>query len=97
MAHRHPPEEVDQLKKAVSPCTDIALRDVAELILIRGRTGDMPPRIRAAPEDARPAAGQAHDRPDLAAGVDVRARLPSGGIRPPGVRHPGAVIGLMQT
>lgn len=46
------PDEGWAVLKEVSQHTNIKLRNVAELILIWGRTGDMPPEIRAALEDA---------------------------------------------
>jgi hypothetical protein len=50
------PDQGWQVLKEVSQHTNIKLRNVADLILIWGRTGDMPPQIRAELEDyPRPA------------------------------------------
>ncbi|MGW0337935.1 ANTAR domain-containing protein [Streptomyces sp. NPDC003011] len=46
------PDQGWQVLKDVSQHTNIKLRYVAELILIWGRAGDMPPEIRAELEDA---------------------------------------------
>ncbi|MFE0509869.1 ANTAR domain-containing protein [Streptomyces sp. NPDC058964] len=46
------PDEGWEVLKEVSQHTNIKLRNVAELIVIWGRTGDMPPEIRAELEDA---------------------------------------------
>ncbi|MDL5199374.1 ANTAR domain-containing protein [Streptomyces sp. ALI-76-A] len=46
------PDQGWQVLKDVSQHTNIKLRNVAELILIWGRAGDMPPEIRAELEDA---------------------------------------------
>jgi hypothetical protein len=46
------PDQGWEVLKDVSQHTNIKLRNVAELILIWGRTGDMPPEIRAELEDA---------------------------------------------
>ncbi|GAA5215759.1 ANTAR domain-containing protein [Streptomyces thinghirensis] len=46
------PDEGWIVLKEVSQHTNIKLRNVAEMILIWGRTGVMPPEIRAALEDA---------------------------------------------
>jgi ANTAR domain-containing protein len=46
------PDQGWAVLKDVSQHTNIKLRNVAELILIWGRTGDMPPEIRAELEDA---------------------------------------------
>ncbi|MFJ8790670.1 ANTAR domain-containing protein [Streptomyces sp. NPDC102462] len=46
------PDEGWAVLKEVSQHTNIKLRNVAEFILIWGRTGDMPPEIGAALEDA---------------------------------------------
>ncbi|MEU0970923.1 ANTAR domain-containing protein [Streptomyces sp. NPDC005917] len=46
------PDEGWEVLKEVSQHTNVKLRNVAELILIWGRTGDMPARIRAELEDA---------------------------------------------
>ncbi|MEV6118732.1 ANTAR domain-containing protein [Streptomyces sp. NPDC052109] len=49
---RVPPDEGWQVLKDVSQHTNIKLRNIAELILIWGRRGDIPPEVRAALEDA---------------------------------------------
>lgn len=46
------PDQGWAVLKDVSQHTNIKLRNVAELILIWGRTGDMPAQIRAELEDA---------------------------------------------
>ncbi|MEU1008781.1 ANTAR domain-containing protein [Streptomyces sp. NPDC088810] len=46
------PDQGWQVLKDVSQHTNIKLRNIAELILIWGRRGDIPPDIRAALEDA---------------------------------------------
>ncbi|QTD96280.1 ANTAR domain-containing protein [Streptomyces cyanogenus] len=46
------PDQGWQVLKEVSQHTNIKLRNIAELILIWGRRGDIPPDIRAALEDA---------------------------------------------
>ncbi|MFE3168025.1 ANTAR domain-containing protein [Streptomyces sp. NPDC059224] len=46
------PDEGWEVLKEVSQHTNIKLRNVAELILVWGRTGDMPAGIRAELEDA---------------------------------------------
>ncbi|MEU6671707.1 ANTAR domain-containing protein [Streptomyces sp. NPDC046727] len=46
------PDEGWQVLKEVSQHTNIKLRNIAELILIWGRRGDIPAEIRAALEDA---------------------------------------------
>ncbi|MGW3150341.1 MULTISPECIES: ANTAR domain-containing protein [Streptomyces] len=46
------PDQGWQVLKEVSQHTNIKLRNVADLILIWGRTGDMPAEIRAELEDA---------------------------------------------
>ncbi|GGV29809.1 ANTAR domain-containing protein [Streptomyces filipinensis] len=46
------PDEGWEVLKDVSQHTNIKLRNVAELILIWGRRGDIPPEIRVALEDA---------------------------------------------
>ncbi|MFF4260029.1 ANTAR domain-containing protein [Streptomyces sp. NPDC001663] len=46
------PDEGWQVLKEVSQHTNIKLRNVAELILIWGRSGTIPPEIRAQLEDA---------------------------------------------
>ncbi|MCI3273769.1 ANTAR domain-containing protein [Streptomyces sp. 7R015] len=46
------PDQGWAVLKDVSQHTNIRLRNVAELILIWGRTGEMPPEIRAELEDA---------------------------------------------
>ncbi|MFJ3308960.1 ANTAR domain-containing protein [Streptomyces sp. NPDC086549] len=46
------PDEGWAVLKEVSQHTNIKLRSVAEFILLWGRTGDMPPEIRAELEDA---------------------------------------------
>ncbi|MEU6070715.1 ANTAR domain-containing protein [Streptomyces sp. NPDC047082] len=46
------PDQGWQVLKEVSQHTNIKLRNVADLILIWGRTGDMPPQIRAELADA---------------------------------------------
>jgi hypothetical protein len=46
------PDQGWEVLKEVSQHTNIKLRNVADLILIWGRTGDMPPEIRAELEDA---------------------------------------------
>ncbi|MFE9452044.1 ANTAR domain-containing protein [Streptomyces sp. NPDC006739] len=46
------PDEGWEVLKEVSQHTNIKLRNVAELILIWGRTGDMPADIRSALEEA---------------------------------------------
>ncbi|MEW2511479.1 ANTAR domain-containing protein [Streptomyces sp. NPDC046870] len=46
------PDQGWQVLKEVSQHTNIKLRNVAELILIWGRRGDIPARIRAELEDA---------------------------------------------
>ncbi|MGW2689381.1 ANTAR domain-containing protein [Streptomyces sp. NPDC001414] len=46
------PDQGWQVLKEVSQHTNIKLRSVAELILVWGRTGDMPTEIRAELEDA---------------------------------------------
>ncbi|MEV6766887.1 ANTAR domain-containing protein [Streptomyces sp. NPDC051105] len=45
------PDEGWEVLKEVSQHTNIKLRNVAELILVWGRTGDMPAEIRAELED----------------------------------------------
>lgn len=45
------PDEGWEVLKEVSQHTNIKLRNIAELILIWGRRGDIPPEIRAALED----------------------------------------------
>jgi len=49
---RVPPDQGWEVLKSVSQHTNIKLRDVAELILLWARAGDMPPEIRAQLEDA---------------------------------------------
>jgi AmiR/NasT family two-component response regulator len=46
------PDQGWQVLKEVSQHTNIKLRNIAELILIWGRRGDIPPEIRAELEDA---------------------------------------------
>lgn len=46
------PDEGWAVLRDVSQHTNIKLRNVAELVLIWGRTGDMPADVRAALEDA---------------------------------------------
>ena len=46
------PDQGWTILREVSQHTNVKLRDVAETILVWGRTGVMPPRIRAALEDA---------------------------------------------
>ncbi|KOV92926.1 MULTISPECIES: ANTAR domain-containing protein [unclassified Streptomyces] len=46
------PDQGWQVLKDVSQHTNIKLRNIAELILIWGRRGDIPPDVRAAVEDA---------------------------------------------
>ncbi|MEU0009457.1 ANTAR domain-containing protein [Streptomyces sp. NPDC006314] len=46
------PDQGWEVLKDVSQHTNIKLRHIAELILIWGRRGDIPPEIRAALEDA---------------------------------------------
>jgi hypothetical protein len=46
------PDEGWEVLKEVSQHTNIKLRNVAELILVWGRSGDMPQEIRAQLEDA---------------------------------------------
>ncbi|WP_405623146.1 ANTAR domain-containing protein [Streptomyces sp. NBC_00076] len=46
------PDQGWEVLKDVSQHTNIKLRDVAELILLWGRAGEMPPEIRAELEDA---------------------------------------------
>ncbi|MEV6808691.1 ANTAR domain-containing protein [Streptomyces sp. NPDC017248] len=46
------PDQGWQILKEVSQHTNVKLRHVAELILVWGRRGDIPPDIRAALEDA---------------------------------------------
>ena len=46
------PDEGWQILKDVSQHTNVKLRNVAELILIWGRTGDIPPDIRVELEEA---------------------------------------------
>ncbi|MEV7030855.1 ANTAR domain-containing protein [Streptomyces sp. NPDC093272] len=46
------PDQGWEVLKEVSQHTNIKLRSVAELILVWGRTGDMPAEIRAELEDA---------------------------------------------
>ncbi|MEU0075269.1 ANTAR domain-containing protein [Streptomyces sp. NPDC006332] len=46
------PDQGWEVLKNVSQHTNIKLRDVAELILLWGRAGEMPPQIRAELEDA---------------------------------------------
>ncbi|MEU2714451.1 ANTAR domain-containing protein [Streptomyces sp. NPDC007205] len=46
------PDEGWEILKEVSQHTNIKLRNIAELILIWGRRGDIPPEVRAALEDA---------------------------------------------
>ncbi|MGW2034960.1 MULTISPECIES: ANTAR domain-containing protein [Streptomyces] len=46
------PDQGWQVLKEVSQHTNIKLRNIAELILIWGRRGDIPAQIRAALEDA---------------------------------------------
>jgi len=46
------PDEGWQVLKEISQHTNIKLRNVAELILIWGRSGTIPPEIRAELEDA---------------------------------------------
>ncbi|MEU6512436.1 ANTAR domain-containing protein [Streptomyces sp. NPDC046942] len=46
------PDQAWEVLKDVSQHTNIKLRNVAELILIRGRAGEMPADIRAELEDA---------------------------------------------
>ncbi|MEU3842535.1 ANTAR domain-containing protein [Streptomyces sp. NPDC028635] len=49
---RMTPDQGWQVLKEVSQHTNIKLRNVAELIVIWARTGEMPPQIRAELEDA---------------------------------------------
>ncbi|MGV4988384.1 ANTAR domain-containing protein [Streptomyces sp. NPDC001709] len=49
---RMTPDEGWEVLKEVSQHTNIKLRNIAELILIWGRRGDIPPEVRAALEDA---------------------------------------------
>ncbi|KOV75924.1 MULTISPECIES: ANTAR domain-containing protein [Streptomyces] len=46
------PDQGWQVLKEVSQHTNIKLRNIAELILIWGRRGDIPPEVRAELEDA---------------------------------------------
>ncbi|MEU8929265.1 ANTAR domain-containing protein [Streptomyces sp. NPDC048409] len=46
------PDQGWEVLKEISQHTNIKLRSVAELILVWGRTGDMPAEIRAELEDA---------------------------------------------
>ncbi|KOG31472.1 ANTAR domain-containing protein [Streptomyces resistomycificus] len=46
------PDEGWQVLKEVSQHTNIKLRNVADMILLWGRAGEMPPEIRAELEDA---------------------------------------------
>ncbi|MEU6553587.1 ANTAR domain-containing protein [Streptomyces sp. NPDC046915] len=46
------PDQGWAVLKEVSQHTNIKLRNVAELVLVWGRTGDMPADVRAALEDA---------------------------------------------
>ncbi|MQY36328.1 hypothetical protein SRB17_43270 [Streptomyces sp. RB17] len=46
------PDEGWEVLKEVSQHTNIKLRNIAELILIWGRRGDIPPEVRAELEDA---------------------------------------------
>jgi hypothetical protein len=46
------PDQGWEVLKGVSQHTNIKLRNVADLILIWGRSGEMPPEIRAELEDA---------------------------------------------
>ncbi|MFJ3755133.1 ANTAR domain-containing protein [Streptomyces sp. NPDC090080] len=46
------PDQGWEVLKEISQHTNIKLRSVAELILVWGRTGDMPAQIRAELEDA---------------------------------------------
>ncbi|MEU8033697.1 ANTAR domain-containing protein [Streptomyces sp. NPDC049099] len=46
------PDEGWEILKEVSQHTNIKLRNIAELILIWGRRGDIPPEVGAALEDA---------------------------------------------
>ncbi|MER5899531.1 hypothetical protein ABT150_05305 [Streptomyces mirabilis] len=48
-----PSDTVDRMVelREVSQHTNVKLRTVAEMILVRGRRGDLPPDIRAALED----------------------------------------------
>ncbi|AOR36338.1 ANTAR domain-containing protein [Streptomyces fodineus] len=46
------PDEGWEVLKEVSQHTNIKLHNIAELILIWGRRGDIPPEVRAALEDA---------------------------------------------
>ncbi|MER6025978.1 ANTAR domain-containing protein [Streptomyces sp. NPDC001851] len=46
------PDEGWEILKEVSQHTNIKLRYIAELILLWGRRGDIPPEVRAALEDA---------------------------------------------
>ncbi|EST19706.1 ANTAR domain-containing protein [Streptomyces sp. CG1] len=46
------PDEGWEVLKEVSQHTNIKLRNIAELILIWGRRGDIPPEVSAALEDA---------------------------------------------
>ncbi|MGW0874616.1 ANTAR domain-containing protein [Streptomyces sp. NPDC002740] len=48
---RMTPDQGWLVLKEVSQHTDIKLRNVADLILVRGRTGEMPDEIRARLED----------------------------------------------
>ncbi|MEU6285361.1 ANTAR domain-containing protein [Streptomyces sp. NPDC047028] len=49
---RLPPDQGWEVLKDVSQHTNIKLRNVAELILIWGRNGDIPPDVRVELEDA---------------------------------------------
>jgi hypothetical protein len=49
---RVPPDQGWEVLKDVSQHTNIKLRNVAELILIWGRNGDIPPDVRVELEDA---------------------------------------------
>ncbi|MEV5876516.1 ANTAR domain-containing protein [Streptomyces sp. NPDC052101] len=46
------PDEGWEVLKEVSQHTNIKLRNIAELILVWGRRGDIPPEVSAALEDA---------------------------------------------
>ncbi|MER5857143.1 MULTISPECIES: ANTAR domain-containing protein [Streptomyces] len=46
------PDQGWEVLKDVSQHTNIKLRNIAELILVWGRRGDIPPEVRAALEDA---------------------------------------------
>lgn len=46
------PDEGWEILKEVSQHTNIKLRNIADLILVWGRRGDIPPDVRAALEDA---------------------------------------------